>query len=197
MSDSRRLRTSVHLRDDAGRRHVFMPGDVLPGWAARKVGDHVFDDYVDPASPNLRDQRPEYGDDNAVFDVICPLRPADLERGTAAHGSILIARFERVVDGVHVADGRPLVEHWVWNGARALNGGRRWDGPDDPGRDVQPERIAIQTFPDGTRRARLYCPGCRTNLTTRKVDRLFALFDELTAQGVASVHLPVLAATFQ
>ena len=46
----RELNTFVHVSDDAGEAHVFGPGDKVPAWASKKIGDHCFDSAASKSS---------------------------------------------------------------------------------------------------------------------------------------------------
>lgn len=41
---SKRLKTFVHVQDENGGYAVFGPDDKVPAWAAKQMGDHVWDD---------------------------------------------------------------------------------------------------------------------------------------------------------
>jgi hypothetical protein len=43
-----KLLTHVHVYDDRSESHVFGPDDVLPEWAAREMGSHVFEGGTHP-----------------------------------------------------------------------------------------------------------------------------------------------------
>lgn len=38
---------TVYLRDDDGTVHTFLPGESVPAWAAKQMGDHCFADASD------------------------------------------------------------------------------------------------------------------------------------------------------
>jgi len=40
----RQLVSHVHVYDDRSESHVFGPGDEIPDWAAKQMGDHCFVD---------------------------------------------------------------------------------------------------------------------------------------------------------
>lgn len=46
----RQLVTRVHVNDDEGRDHVFFPGEKVPEWAAKQMGDHCWVDDGDSTS---------------------------------------------------------------------------------------------------------------------------------------------------
>lgn len=39
---ARELASYVHVYDDKGEAHAFGPGDEVPAWAAKQMGDHCF-----------------------------------------------------------------------------------------------------------------------------------------------------------
>lgn len=51
---SKRLSGTVHVQDDDGNDHMFTPEDEVPGWAAAKMGDHVWAD----ADENKAEDKP-------------------------------------------------------------------------------------------------------------------------------------------
>lgn len=53
----RQLARSVHLFDDKGRRHVFVPGDEVPEWAAKRIKNPAAwaDDDKSSASADVDD----------------------------------------------------------------------------------------------------------------------------------------------
>ena len=83
---AKKLRTYVHVYDERGNAHAFGPGDKVPAWAAKQMGDHVWED----SDESEREVEPAEDDGEVgsepVTDEPKPAEeksPAERRRGTA------------------------------------------------------------------------------------------------------------------
>lgn len=61
-------RYAVHVHDEAGELHSFLPGQKVPAWAEKLLGDHCFKGYVFEGDEPLPDEDDDTSDDAADDD---------------------------------------------------------------------------------------------------------------------------------
>jgi len=134
----------------------------------------------------VRDRHAEFGDGNAIVDIVC-------EAQSHEEHPVLVARFERVPIAFRVDTGALAEWEWVWTGSLALRRHESWGGPGDVGDDMAPRRQALQQGDSRPKKVRLHCPRCNDNLT-RGWDVFAPRLDQLAGAGVAQVGLAGLVA---